>query len=76
MAGSATNSRLLKAYLALREVSRKELGRALNRSASAIHRKLNGKTEFTASEIQACVDLLNLDMDTAKIIFFAGEVYQ
>jgi hypothetical protein len=41
----------------------------LDMSRSAFYRKCNGKSEFTQKEIQAIIDLLELDSPMA--IFFA-----
>jgi hypothetical protein len=41
----------------------------LDMSRSAFYRKCNGKSEFTQKEIQAIIDLLQLDSPMA--IFFA-----
>ena len=46
-----------------------DLCKKLNVSTSAFHRKCNGKSEFKQSEIQAIVDILQLESPMA--IFFA-----
>ena len=74
MVGNLTNSNLLKAQMMLRGVSRKDLAGALKKSMSSVNRKVNGQVAFTAPEIQACVNLLRLDTDTANKIFFAEKM--
>ena len=46
-----------------------ELCKKLDMSRSAFYRKCNGKSDFTQSEIQAIVDILQLESPVA--IFFA-----
>ena len=74
MVGALTNGNLLKAQMLLRGVNRKDLAGALNKSTATVNRKINGKVAFTAPEIQACVELLSLDTDTANSIFFAEKM--
>jgi len=74
MDGAIINSNLLKSQMVLRGVSAKDLATVQGWSASTVDRKINGKTAFTAPEIQSCVTLLQLDSETASQIFFAGKV--
>ena len=74
MVGALINSNLLKSQMVLRGTSRKDLATALNKSVVTTNRKVNGKVAFTAPEIQACVELLGLDTDTANSIFFAEKM--
>lgn len=60
---------LLKYEMSKKGVAIDDLCKKLNMSRSAFYRKCNGKSEFTQSEIQAIVDLLNLESPVA--IFFA-----
>ena len=46
-----------------------DLCKKLDISRTTLYRKCNGKSEFTQGEIQAIVDLLNLESPVA--IFFA-----
>ena len=74
MVGALINSNLLKSRMVLRGVSRNAMATALKKSSATVHRKINGKVAFTAPEIQACVELLGLDTDTANSIFFVEKV--
>ncbi len=38
---------------------------------ATLHRKINGQSDFTRSEIQMLRNILLLDTDTAESIFFA-----
>jgi predicted DNA-binding transcriptional regulator AlpA len=68
------NRNLLKAQMALRAVSNKELADAQGWSLTTVYRKINGKAAFTAPEMQICVNLLGLNSETASEIFFAAKV--
>jgi len=74
MVGAKINRNVLKSQLALRGMSIKDLASAQKWSATTAYRKVNGKVAFTAPEIQACVELLALDTDTANSIFFAEKM--
>ena len=64
------NTNLLKSQMTLHGVTAKNLAAAQSWSEATTNRKINGKTAFTAPEIQVCVELLNLDPQTASEIFF------
>ncbi len=68
------NTRLLQSQMTLKGVSSKVLADAQGWSLSTTYRKINGKVSFTVQEVQVCVDLLELDADTATAIFFAGHL--
>lgn len=55
-----------------RNVSVKDLCKAIGMSRSAFHRKCNGTSEFTLSEIEAIVNVLELE--TPMGIFFKEKV--
>lgn len=55
-----------------RNVSIQDMCEKLNMSRSAFYRKCNGTSEFTQSEIQKIVDILELDSPMG--IFFAEKV--
>ena len=55
-----------------KQISTEELCRRLNISTTSFYRKCNGITEFTQSEIQKIIDVLNLESPVP--IFFAKEV--
>ena len=55
-----------------RNVSIQDMCEKLNMSRSAFYRKCNGSSEFTQSEIQKIVDILELDSPMG--IFFAEKV--
>lgn len=52
------------------DVSDKDVVKALSISKSAYYRKKNGQSEFTRSEINACIDFLKLTPDETMDIFF------
>ena len=60
---------LLQYEMSKKGTSIGDLCKKLNISRSAFYRKCNGKSDFTQSEIQAIVDLLELESPVA--IFFA-----
>ena len=70
MDGAIINSKLLKSQMVLRGVNTKDFANAQRWSATTASRKINGKAAFTAPEIQVCVELLNLDPQAAREIFF------
>ena len=70
MDGAIINRNLLKSQMALRGVNVKDMAKAQDWSDTTAYRKVNGKVAFTAPEIQACVELLDLDTATANSIFF------
>lgn len=55
-----------------RDVSIQDMCEKLSMSRSAFYRKCNGTSEFTQSEIQKIVDILELDSPMG--IFFAEKV--
>ena len=65
------NSSLLLSQMKLRNVSTKAFADAQGWSISTTYRKINGRTEFTQSEIQTTIALLSLDTAMANEIFFA-----
>ena len=60
---------LLQYEMNKKGVSIAELCNKIKMSRSAFYRKCNGKSDFTQSEIQAIVDVLQLESPVA--IFFA-----
>lgn len=71
---SVINRNLLKSRMTLKGVTNKAFAEAQGWSPATAYRKINGKTAFTAPEIQTCVELLALDSETATKIFFAASV--
>lgn len=63
---------LLKYEMSKNNITVGNLCEKLKMSRSAFYRKCNGKSDFTQKEIQAIVDLLNLESPMA--IFFAKQV--
>lgn len=63
---------LLEYEMKKRGVTNADMRNALGMSRSAFYRKCNGQSEFTQSEIQKIVDLLNLE--TPVGIFFTRKV--
>lgn len=66
------NTALLEYELKIRGMKKEQLCEKLGISRSAFYRKLNGKSEFTRSEIQNIVDSLGLESPVP--IFFDDEV--
>lgn len=66
------NKALLEYEMKRKNMSIGNMCESLGMSRSAFYRKCTGKSEFTQSEIQGIVDLLNLD--TPVNIFFASKV--
>lgn len=66
------NKDLLEYEMKKKKVSITDMCEKLGISKSAFYRKCNGKSEFTQSEIQRIVDLLNLE--TPVGIFFEAKV--
>lgn len=64
------NKNLLKAKMLESGVDVKTLCAACNVSHAAFYRKMNGNSEFTQHEIGKIIELLHLDMETARRIFF------
>lgn len=64
-------SKLLLSQMVLKNVSMKNLADAQGWSMTTAYRKINGKTEFTQSEIQVVIRVLNLESAMANEIFFA-----
>lgn len=70
MDGAMINRNLLKSQMTLRGITGKALADAQGWSSTTAYRKINGKVAFTAPEIQVCVELLSLDSEIARQIFF------
>ena len=68
------NRPLLLSQLALHEMTRSALAEKLGWSKSTLYRKINGKTDFTAQEIDKCYEVLELSADMASAIFFSREM--
>lgn len=66
------NKRKLEEEMKKRGISKEKLCGELGISRSAFYRKCNGKTQFTLEEIQAIVQVLQLESPVE--IFFSGKV--
>ena len=55
----------------LRSVTAQDFADAQGWSKTTVYRKINGESEFTAPEIQVCVNLLKLSVQLVDDIFFA-----
>lgn len=66
------DSKLLKAELIIHDKTIGDLAKDLEISRSAVSKKVNGKSEWTHSEIQKIGELLGAE--TMNKIFFASEV--
>ena len=69
-----TNSILLNYKIKVSGYRLGFLAEKLGLSRAGLYNKINNKTEFLASEIQALSDLLNLDAKDREDIFFDEKV--
>lgn len=63
------NINKLKSYLALKGMTIKDLAEAIGMSISTLSNKINGKTEFTASEIAQIQTTLDIPDEEVLDIF-------
>ena len=68
------NDKLLRSYIVFKDVRHKDCARVANMSEGAFVRKLAGKVEFKASEIQALVNYLEIPDEHIRTIFFCPDV--
>ena len=68
------NTNLLKARLALLNISLQDLAKAEGWSLPTAYRKVNGESAFTAPEISVCYSYLKLDRPLAEAIFFPSDL--
>lgn len=68
------DSKALKAQMVLAGINAAELAQMLDISTVAIYRKINGKSEFTQSELSKIAQIFKLDAQQIQDIFFAKEV--
>lgn len=68
--GKVLDKRLFKARALLAELSMDDMAKALEINATTLYRKLNGRSDFTRSEIQTLRTLLKLDAKEVEDIFF------
>lgn len=66
------NKAKLEYEMSIHNISKSDMCAMLGISRSAFYRKCNGESEFTQSEIQKIVDILNLESPMG--IFFNGKV--
>lgn len=64
----------LKAAIARKGITNREIAATLHISEQAFYNKVNGLSEFKGSEIKAISRILNLTMDDVNVIFFADDV--
>lgn len=70
-----TNTKLLKDKIDESGLKKSYIAKAIKRAPSTLARKLSGKQDFTASEINALCELLSIDTPEEKeAIFFAPKV--
>lgn len=60
----------LRAEMLRRGYTYETMAAAIGLSSNTFHRKINGKNDFTLSEIQTIIKLLELDDQQLKAIFF------
>lgn len=66
------NKAKLEYEMAVHKISKSDMCSLLNISRSAFYRKCNGESEFTQSEIQKIINIL--DIDSPVGIFFDEKV--
>ena len=64
------NSNLLKAQIVLKDKKVTNIAIDLGISKTSLYRKLNGKSEFTRSEIVRLINILDIEKNNAIEIFF------
>ncbi len=64
------NSNLLKAQIVLKDKKVPNIAIDLGISKTSLYRKLNGKSEFTRSEIVRLINILDIEKNNAIEIFF------
>lgn len=69
-----TNTLKLKAAIAERGLNQEQIAEMLGVSLCTFNYKLNGTSEFKASEIKKLMELLHLNSDKVMLIFFADVV--
>lgn len=69
-----TQTNLLLAKMKLKGITAQSLADVQNWGKSTVYRKINGKSDFTAPEIQVCADLLALNAQEITDIFFTVEL--
>lgn len=66
------NERILKSELAKKAMTQKDLAKALNITESTMVRKINGKSEFSTSEIKKITEVFQLPITSEfKDLFFS-----
>lgn len=68
-----TNTGLLKRTIRMSGIKKSAICDALGCVYATLRSKVQGKVEFTATEMYQLCDLLRIDGDTARQIFFATE---
>ena len=68
------NTAELRAALARKGLTNREVSARLNISEQAFYNKVNGNTEFKNSEIKLLAQILGLSMEDVNIIFFGSIV--
>lgn len=69
-----TNTLKLKVAIAESGLNQEQIAEMLGVSLCTLNYKLNGTSEFKASEIKKLAELLHLDADKVMKIFFADNV--
>ena len=69
---SLTNTRLLKAKMVEKGFTQGDIAERIGLSPTSVNRKINGKMDFTATEIYRLCDLLSINDKNA--VFFANDV--
>ena len=59
----------LRAAIARKNISKKDLAEALGISQGALYYKLSGQHEFKESEIRVLIEVLELSADAVNLIF-------
>ncbi len=68
--GETMNTKKLKGLMAENNITQQDLAKILRISVTGLNKKLNGKSEFKASEIKIIADFFNVPIN----IFFVEHV--
>jgi cyanate lyase len=69
--GEKMNRAELRAEIARKQISNRDIAKALGISEQAFYNKIGGQTEFKESEIKALVAVLGLSPEDVNRIFLA-----
>lgn len=68
------NKKLLKVAMVMSGMTQSDLAKAMGMSTASMNYRINGKREFSISEIQLLCELLHLSDEQKLQIFFTTDV--